>query len=113
MSPSIQFLSAEDAWFWYCRMQRERHLGYRPNGSGGFRPCDIDDIALVFSRLCSAGKITDRHVNAMLRYGCQQVRPDRRVDPRGLQAWDEGMDLLYTPLAHKHIVELRKNKSID
>jgi hypothetical protein len=88
-------------------MQIERRLGHKPNGGPSARPCDIDDIALVFLRLHKRNALHTRHVAAMHTYGMAQRPPDRRVDPRGLQAWTEAMDILYTPLAKKGIVELR------
>lgn len=102
---SEPFRTAEDAWFWYSTMQRERALGHKASGSGPGRPCDIDDIYIAATRLRVANVLTDRHISIMAIYGLQQRPPDRRVDPRGLQAWSEAMDRLHTPLAAKGIVE--------
>ena len=99
------FRNAEQAWFWFCRMQQERLNGLRPNGNGAGRPCDIDDIALSFRRLCRSEKITHKQETAMVIYGFAQRPPDKRVDPMGLQSWTAGLDRLHTKLAEKGIVE--------
>lgn len=105
------FRNAEDAWFWYCRMQVERNAGFKPNGNGSMRACDIDDIALVVMRLCRKGSITSHHVRVLANYGIQQLRPDRRVDPMGLQVWDYALDRMHTHLAEKQIIEIPQKKS--
>ena len=89
-------------------MQGEGLLGYRPDGSGSDRACDIDDIPVAFLRLRHSGKINEYEARTLLVYGVKQVVPDRRVDPRGLQAWSCALDRLYTLLVKKGIVERRR-----
>lgn len=76
-------------------------------GTGKNRPCDIDDIARVFGELCRGGKISDWQAYVMTEYGALKQRPpDHRYEPRELQAWVQGMDILHTPLAQKGIIDL-------
>ena len=105
----IPFRNAETAWFWCVRMQQERWAGYRPDGSGSGRPCDIDDVWLALKRLHRTGAIPVRTIRTLIHYGLKQVPPDRRVDPMGLQAWDQGLDRLYTVLVEKGVVEMRQS----
>jgi hypothetical protein len=109
MNEPVPFRSADEAWWWYCLMQAERRAGHKSSGSGPGRPCDIDDVALAFNRLRRSKRILNHHVEVMVRYGHAQRPPDRRIDPRGLQAWNEGIDALHTLLAQKNIIEVVNN----
>lgn len=107
------FQNVQEAWFWYCRMQGERDAGFKPNGNGAERPCDIDDIALIVTRLRRNGIITMKHISTLTKYGQLQSLPDRRVDPYGLKLWDSALDRIHTHMVAKGIVELPVNKNHD
>lgn len=98
------FRDAEHAWLWYCSAQRERWNGARPQGSMNERPCDMDDIAAIFSRLCRLKKIANYDAHVLVAYGFMHRPPDRRYEPRELSAWRRGLDQLHTVLAMKGII---------
>ncbi|MCP5364937.1 MAG: hypothetical protein H6905_06900 [Hyphomicrobiales bacterium] len=101
------FLSAESAWVWFSVMQKARHEGVRPQGHGGRRPCDIDDIAAAYLRLVRARRISKFQAHVLAKYGFEERMPDRRYEPREYQAWYQGLDALQTVLVDKGIVEPR------
>ncbi len=105
----ILFDSAEEAWFWFCRY--DERIGYKSNNSNFkiIRPCQLDDIYIVVSRLYIARKISERHLKTLIKYGRLQIVPDERILEEQEEAlwWSDAMDKLEIVLIKKGIVKCK------
>ena len=103
----IQFNSAEETWFWFCKYNGRKD-GFRHESSAKTvsRPCFLDDVYVVVTRLFFSGKIAKNHMNALVRYGKRQVVPDGRIfeEAEDAQLWREAMTLMEPELVRKGIV---------
>ena len=105
----ILFQNAEEAWFWFCKY--DGRTGYKSNTSNKriIRPCQLDDIYIVVSKLYIAKKIGERHLKTLIKYGRMQIAPDSRVVEEQEEAlwWDDAMDKLETIFIKKGIVKCK------
>jgi len=106
------FESAEEAWFWFCKYDVRN--GYKPKTSDYkiIRPCFLDDIYIVVSKLYLSRKIKERHLKTLIKYGRMQIAPDGRIVDEQDEAlwWEDAMDKMETLLRAKGIV---KCKSVE
>jgi len=104
----IEFLDAEEAWFWYVRSERARREGARltETASSHTRPCEPDDIYRAVMRLHRRRVITGEHLQALASFGWRNCPPDSRVreEERSHVLWDDALDRLTTELKSKGIV---------
>ncbi len=109
------FDTVEDVWFWFVKyeMDKENYEFYKPRKiSGVERPCFLDDIHIIVSRLYLSGKITKTELHVMFKYGKLQRSPDKyyECEETELKLWQSGMDKLKTPLIQKGIVVTKIEK---
>ena len=101
------FESAEEAWFWFCRY--DERIGYKVKTSRYriVRPCCLDDIYLVVSKLYIARKIKERYLKTIIKYGRMQLVPDERIVDEREDAlwWSDAMDKIEIVLIKKGIVK--------
>ncbi len=105
----VLFDSAEEAWFWYCKYE-EKSFSKSNSSNKIIRPCYLDDIYIVVSKLYLARKISERHLKTLIKYGKMQVVPDHRILEEQEEAlwWDDAMDKLETILMKKGIVRCKQ-----
>ena len=104
----VQFNDVEEAWFWFCKYDDRRDGFKRKNSAKTVsRPCFLDDIYVVVSRLYFAGKITKRHLGVLSKYGKRQIVPDDRIfeEMEDAQYWKEVMAKMKLVLVCKGIVK--------
>lgn len=103
------FESAEEAWFWFCRY--DNRTGYKIKSSAHRveRPCFLDDIYIVVTKLYLAKKIHERHLKTLIKYGRMQIAPDKRILDERQEAlwWNDAMDIIETLLIKKGIVKCK------
>ncbi|MFQ5765286.1 MAG: hypothetical protein ACE5GT_10165 [Rhodospirillales bacterium] len=108
-APTIPFLDAEEAWFWFVRCQRARAEGVRFEGVAGSaaRPCDPDDLYRAVVDLHRRRRITAEHLRVLALFGLSERPPDSRCreEERSARLWTEALDRLETVLKEKGIVE--------
>jgi len=108
-SPTVPFLNAEEAWFWFIRCQKARADGARFEAVPGAtaRPCDPDDLFRAVDRLRRQRRIGPEHVKTLEAFGLSERPPDprRRDEKRPARLWDEALDKLSTVLKTKGITE--------
>ncbi len=108
-APTVPFLDAEEAWFWFIRSQRARLEGakLRSDEADVARPCDPDDVYRVLMDLIRAAVLGRQHLKVLARFGFIERSPDRRVreERRAFTLWDEALDRMTTVLRKKKIVE--------
>lgn len=104
----IQFVDAEEAWFWFIRSERARIEGARlsSDASNETRPCEPDDLYRLVMALRRRRKLGDDHLRVLVKYGWRECSPDPRVgeEERALCLWNEALDRLTTVLKAKGIV---------
>lgn len=102
------FDSAQQAWLWACAHLRARAEGARavPSSTGLPRPCEPDDVLLVFRRARRLGILAERQAQVMLRYGARLMPPDPALKDERCAAdlWDGGLAVLGTVLRQKNIL---------
>ncbi len=105
----VLFESAEEAWFWFCKY--DARTGYKAKTSicKVVRPCFLDDIYIVVSKLYLARKISERHLKTIIKYGRMQMIPDERIVDEQEEAlwWSDAMDKIETILIKKGIVRCK------
>lgn len=108
-TPTIPFVDAEEAWFWFIRCQRARMEGARFEGVAGSsaRPCDPDDLYRAVIGLARQRRINHEHLRVLGTFGLNDRPPDSRFheEERPARLWDEALDRLTTVLKKKGIVE--------
>ncbi|HEC14312.1 MAG TPA: hypothetical protein ENI72_01010 [Rhodospirillales bacterium] len=108
-SPTVPFIDAEEAWFWFIRSQRARREGARRGQASGImaRPCDPDDLYRAVMDLFRRRNIGREHLDILGRYGWRERPPDprRQEEERPARLWGEALDRLNTVLQKKGIVE--------
>lgn len=108
-TPTVPFLNAEEAWFWFVRCQKARADGARFEAVAGAiaRPCDPDDLYRAVARLRRQRRINAEHLKILDTYGIREAPPDPRCrdQVRPARIWDEALDLLSTELKIKGIIE--------
>ncbi|HEY9078424.1 hypothetical protein [Magnetovibrio sp.] len=104
----IEFLDAEEAWFWYVRSERARREGARltETATSHTRPCEPDDIYRAVMRLHRRRLIGNEHLKTLAEFGWRECPPDARVrdEERSVALWDDALDRLTTELKSKGIV---------
>jgi len=109
VAPTVPFLNAEEAWFWFVRCQRARADGVRFETVLGCaaRPCDPDDLYRAVLGLRRRRRLTGRHMKVLADFGLLERPPDsrRREEERPARLWDEALDRMETVLRQKGIVE--------
>ncbi len=107
--PTVPFMDAEEAWFWFIRSQRARREGVRRGQTSGAtaRPCDPDDLYRAVMELFRRRNIGREHLAALGRYGWRERPPDPRCreEEKPARLWDEALDRLGVVLRRKGIVE--------
>ena len=106
--PTIPFIDAEEAWFWFMRAQLAREEGLRFKGDGAetMRPCDADDIYRAVIGLARRHVIGGHHLRVLASYGVLGWPPDPRLAEQQYEyrLWDEAMDRLTSILKTKEII---------
>ena len=108
-TPTVPFINAEEAWFWFVRCQRARNDGVRfeeiPGTPG--RPCDPDDLYRAVLQLARQRRIDNQHLKVLETYGLRERPPDPRCrdEERPARLWNEALDRLTTVLRPKGIIE--------
>ena len=104
----IEFLDAEEAWFWFVRSERARREGARltEEASDNTRPCEPDDIYRAVMRLYRRRVISGEHLKVLAEYGWRECPPDPRAreQERAHLLWDDALDRLTTELKTKGIM---------
>lgn len=107
--PTIPFIDAGQAWFWFIRCQQARRDGARfEDVAGGVRrPCDPDDLYRAVVALERRGVIGPEHLRVLAAYGLAGWPPDPRCreEERPARLWEDALDRLTTVLKAKGIVE--------
>ncbi len=105
----VLFESAEEAWFWFCKYDAMEKHKTKSSGCKVVRPCFLDDIYIVVSKLYLARKISERHLKTLIKYGRMQMAPDERIVDEQDEAlwWSDAMDKIETVLIKKGIVRCR------
>jgi hypothetical protein len=107
--PTIPFLNAEEAWFWFIRSQRARLEGarLRRDEADVARPCDPDDIYCALMELVREKILGRHHMKVLACFGINERPPDNRVrsEQKAFRFWDEALDRLATVLKKKGIIE--------
>ncbi|MCR5506992.1 MAG: hypothetical protein K6F04_04050 [bacterium] len=110
----VLFESAEEAWFWFCKYDNMKN-GHKSKTSNIVisRPCVLDDIYIVVSKLYLARKIKERHLKTLIKYGRMQIAPDERIVDEQDEAiwWSDAMDKIETVLIKKGIVKCENSES--
>ena len=105
----MQFVSAEEAWFWFCKYNGRRN-GYKSVSTAHkvLRPCSVDDVYIVVSKLLLSGAITKQHLSVLLKYGKHQIEPDGRIFDECEDAvlWREAMAKMEKVFMEKGIVRV-------
>lgn len=107
-APSIPFMDAEEAWFWYVRSQQARLEGARfDQAASVVRPCDPDDLYRAVMGLVRNRRLDNEHIKVLASYGAGLSPPDPRLreQERAHRLWDEALDRLTTVLRRKGIIE--------
>lgn len=95
MGNDKKFLDAESIWFWFCcslkARTRTRGFGYAAK-----RPCELVDVEVVITKLYLCGKLTDKYLKVMKKYGDRRRPPHQgiRRQRRDSVLWREAMDTL-------------------
>jgi hypothetical protein len=107
--PTVPFIDAAQAWFWFIRCQQARRDGARfEEAAGGIRrPCDPDDLYRAAVALERRKAIGREHLRVLAAYGLAGRPPDARCreEERPARLWAEALDRLTTVLKAKGIVE--------
>ncbi|MBQ4472406.1 MAG: hypothetical protein II942_04110 [Alphaproteobacteria bacterium] len=105
-SEMVPFLSAEEAWFWYCLCTQ---MG--PNHSTNrkhkiVRPCELSDIIIAVKKLVKIGQLRPAHIKVLAKYGFEQVPPHPHFgdSSKVCMLWQEALGFLTTILKQKGIV---------
>lgn len=71
------------------------------------RPCDPDDVYVAAISLKRKGKLRNRHLAVLGKYGLKERSPDPRYreEEEAFRLWSEAIDRLSTILSEKGIVE--------
>lgn len=108
-TPTIPFVDAEEAWFWFIRCQRARAEGARFDGVDGAaaRPCDPDDLYRAILHLHRHRRLTAEHLRVLALFGLSERPPDPRCreEERPARLWAEALDRLATVLKKKGIIQ--------
>ena len=106
----VLFDSSEEAWLWFCKYSGRRD-GYKRESSANivFRPCSLDDVYIVVSRLYLSGKITKKQLEVLLKYGEKQIIPDDRIFDEYEDAvlWRDAMKKMEALFMKKKIIKDR------
>ena len=99
------FSSAEDAWFWCCRLAVGISAD-KSNSHNFTRPCEANDLYIVLRRLYSKKELRAVHLKVMTKYGERQCAPnsifgDNSSDCR---RWHEAMTILEMGLREKGLI---------
>ncbi len=107
-SPTLPFVSAEEAWFWTMAALIARRDGARLRAGLGrvARPCEPDDVVKCLDTLYRRRRIDLVHARILRLWGERQCAPNpgfalERCDWR---LWREALDRLEWPLRVKGIV---------
>ena len=104
---TVLFNSSEEAWFWFCKYN-ERRDGYKRESSANtvIRPCFLDDVYIVVSRLFLSGKITKKDLDVLVKYGKKQIAPDIRTfeEYEDALSWQDSMRQMTPLFIQKKIV---------
>ena len=100
---TVPFADAESAWFWCVETSDAIHGGARLRAGMGStpRPCEAVDIQKIVIRLNHDRILSDKHIDAMVRYGQRQTRPVRMPDTH---VWQQAMARLTPALQRKGII---------
>ena len=108
-NPTVPFLNAEEAWFWFIRCQKARADGARFEAKMGSlsRPCDPDDLYRAVMDLARRRRLTAEHLRTLDTFGLSQRPPDPRCreEERPARLWDEALNKLSIPSKSKGIIE--------
>lgn len=108
-APTLPFLDAQEAWFWFMRSQKARLEGAKFTGGAQDigRPCDPDDLYRFVMELVRVGKIGRHHLKVLATFGIKEQAPDGRLreESRACLLWNEALDRLTTILRQKEIIE--------
>lgn len=101
------FASAEEVWFWFCRVMT---AGYEGKSGEGIertaRPCEINDVYRVVKNLMAKNLLNMREYKIMAKYGKQNQPPDIRFGASHFEVvlWKRAMAILSEPLKQKNII---------
>ena len=100
------FMSAEEAWFWYCLCEKAGTKQSRGSSGKIARPCETSDIVIAVKRLLKLGTLRPAHIKVLSKYGFEQVPPHPHFGDslKICHLWQEALDFLGTLLKQKGIV---------
>lgn len=104
------FASAAEAWLWYCQALAMRNAGggtpYGPGHRSSGRGCELSDVVAPVPRLVRAGRLTERHLRVLRRYGVEQREPvaAHAAEAADAALWTEALDRLGAVWRRKEIV---------
>lgn len=108
VSELLAFENAEEAWFWFIRIQKIRHEGGGPLSRTNLtqKPCDLDDIYRAVMRLYRQRHLSARHLRTLSQYGLVERAPDPRCEDEvaATALWEDAMGHMDEAFRAKGIV---------
>lgn len=107
----VPFQTAEEAWFWYIQIVKEREdgalMGPKPHRRSGVpRPCEPADIYQVLDRLYRSRRLRLEHLRTLSQYGRRYRVPEFSLpkEQKASTLWREAMAELDAALTRRGVI---------
>lgn len=91
-----KFQNAEQIWFWFVYSKGMRGRCIRGFGNTAQRPCELLDVEMMVTKLYLAGRLNDKHLTTMKKYGDRRRAPNPNdwSERRDAELWTTAMQIL-------------------
>ena len=92
-----KFQNAEQLWFWfmYSKQMRINNFG-RMRAAPTRRPCEILDVESMITKLYLSGRLSDKQLSVMKKYGDRRRAPHQYIwnENRDAGLWNRAMNII-------------------
>ncbi len=108
VSQTEKFQNAEQLWFWFLYSKSVQKNNFmRGRTSQTRRPCEILDVETMITKLYLSGKLTDKQLQVMKKFGDKRRAPHQYIWAENQAAilWDSAMKVLEAEAKQRQWIE--------
>lgn len=102
-----QFSDAEAMWFWFIASKRLKSGFLFKGNLESRRPCEVVDIEVLITKLHLSGKISNKQIKVMTKYGFMRKTPNKNLhfERQDFENWTTAMSIIQSAAKTKGWIE--------